>query len=60
MHYDAMEILLKVTKIKEGLEWPLRVFGLVAVPVRDSMDYRRNILFQRSKENCQILTAEVL
>jgi hypothetical protein len=59
MHYDAMEIfLLKVTEIKEGLEWPLRVFGLVGV--HDSMDYRRNILFQWSKEKCQILTAEVL
>ncbi|CAO2208491.1 unnamed protein product [Urochloa humidicola] len=57
MHYDALEIFsLKVTEIREGLEWPLRVFGLVAV--RDSMDYKRNILFQRSKENCQILTAE--
>ncbi|CAO1945244.1 unnamed protein product [Urochloa humidicola] len=57
MHYDALEILsLKVTEIKDGLEWPLRVFGLVAV--RDSMDYKRNILFHRSKENCQILTAE--
>ncbi|CAO2165318.1 unnamed protein product [Urochloa humidicola] len=57
MHYDALEIFsLKLTEIKVGLEWPLRVFGLVAV--RDSMDYRRNILFQRSKENCQILTAE--
>ncbi|CAO2183112.1 unnamed protein product [Urochloa humidicola] len=57
MHYDALEIFsLKVTEIKEGLEWPLRVFGLVAV--RDSMDYKRNILFHRSKENCQILTEE--
>ncbi|XP_034597145.1 uncharacterized protein [Setaria viridis] len=53
MHYDALEVFaLKVTEIKEGLEWPLRVFGLVAV--RNSMDYKRNILFQRSKENCQI------
>jgi hypothetical protein len=59
MHYDALEIfLLKVTEIKEGLEWPLHVFGLVGV--HDSMDYRRNILFQWSKEKCQILTAEVL
>ncbi|CAL4954851.1 unnamed protein product [Urochloa decumbens] len=57
MHYDALEIFsLKVDEIKEGLEWPLRVFGLVAV--RDSMDYKRNILFHRSKENCQILTEE--
>ena len=37
--YDALEIFsLKATEIKEGLEWPLRVFGLVAV--RHSMDSR--------------------
>ncbi|GJN17908.1 hypothetical protein PR202_gb05016 [Eleusine coracana subsp. coracana] len=52
-----MEIFsIKVIKIKEGIEWPVRVFGLVAV--RDSMDYKRNILFQRSKENYQTITAE--
>ncbi|KAL6615893.1 hypothetical protein ACP70R_038163 [Stipagrostis hirtigluma subsp. patula] len=55
--YDAMEIFsLKVTELGGGLEWPLRVFGLVAV--RDSMDYKRNVLFQRSKDDCQVLTAE--
>uniref|UniRef100_A0A0A9BY69 DUF6598 domain-containing protein n=1 Tax=Arundo donax TaxID=35708 RepID=A0A0A9BY69_ARUDO len=55
--YDAMEIFsLKVTEIEGCLEWPLHVFGLVAV--RDSMDYKRNILFERSKDNCQVLTAE--
>ncbi|CAO2197898.1 unnamed protein product [Urochloa humidicola] len=57
--YSAVEIFsLKVTELKRegGLQWPLRVFGLVAV--RDSMDNRRNILFQRSKDNCQVLTAE--
>ncbi|TVU35371.1 hypothetical protein EJB05_17258 [Eragrostis curvula] len=53
--YDAMEIFsIKVIEIKEGMEWPLRVFGLVAV--RDSMDYKRNILFQCSKENYQTIT----
>ncbi|CAO2194464.1 unnamed protein product [Urochloa humidicola] len=57
--YSAVEIFsLKVTVLERegGLRWPLRVFGLVAV--RDSRDHRRNILFQRSKDNCQILTAE--
>ncbi|CAL4947847.1 unnamed protein product [Urochloa decumbens] len=58
--YSAVEIFsLKVSELKGekgGLQWPLRVFGLVAV--RDSRDHRRNILFQRSKDNCQVLTAE--
>ncbi|CAO1945721.1 unnamed protein product [Urochloa humidicola] len=53
--YSAVEIFS--LKGEGGLQWPLRVFGLVAV--RDSMDNRRNILFQRSKDNCQVLTAEV-
>ncbi|TVU35370.1 hypothetical protein EJB05_17257 [Eragrostis curvula] len=44
--YDAMEIFsLKVTELKE-------------VAVRDSLDHKRNVLFDRSKENCQTLTAE--
>ncbi|CAO1945889.1 unnamed protein product [Urochloa humidicola] len=52
--YDALEIFsIKVTELK-GLEWPIRVFGLVAV--RDSMDHKRNVLFDRSEENCQTLT----
>ncbi|RCV26996.1 hypothetical protein SETIT_5G290400v2 [Setaria italica] len=56
--YDAMEIFsLRLTQIEGGLEWPLHVYGFVAV--RDSMDYKRNILFHRSKNNCQVLTAEV-
>ncbi|CAO2171196.1 unnamed protein product [Urochloa humidicola] len=55
--YDAMEIFsLKLAQIEGGLEWPLKVYGLVAV--RDSMDYKRNILFHRSKDDCQVLTAE--
>ncbi|KAL6615894.1 hypothetical protein ACP70R_038164 [Stipagrostis hirtigluma subsp. patula] len=55
--YNALEILsLRVTELKEGLEWPIRVYGIVAV--RDSMDHRRNLLFDRSEENCQILTAK--
>lgn len=55
--YDAMEIFyLKVDQIEGGLGWPLHVYGLVAV--RDSMDSKRNILFQRSKNNCQVLTPE--
>uniref|UniRef100_A0A8I6WVB1 DUF6598 domain-containing protein n=1 Tax=Hordeum vulgare subsp. vulgare TaxID=112509 RepID=A0A8I6WVB1_HORVV len=38
------------------LEWPLKVFGLVAA--RDSVDRRRNILFLRERENFQEITQE--
>ncbi|KAF8663707.1 hypothetical protein HU200_055027 [Digitaria exilis] len=48
---------LKVTDIKGGLQWPLHVFGKVAV--RDTVDHKRNMIFDRTRENCQILTSEV-
>lgn len=55
---DAMLIFsVKVTELKEGLAWPLDVFGFVAA--RDSYDHNRNLLFNRSRDNCQTLTAEV-
>ncbi|XP_037479628.1 uncharacterized protein LOC119356750 [Triticum dicoccoides] len=40
---------------REGyaLEWPLKVYGVVAA--RDVVDYRRNILFLRTRDDCQIL-----
>ncbi|GJN17907.1 hypothetical protein PR202_gb05015 [Eleusine coracana subsp. coracana] len=55
--YNALEIFsLKVIELKEGLQWPVRVFGLVVV--RNSLDHKRNVLFDRAKDNCQTLTAE--
>ncbi|KAF2906222.1 hypothetical protein DAI22_12g002901 [Oryza sativa Japonica Group] len=39
------------------LQWPLHVYGLVAT--RDSLDPRRNLLFNRTRDNCQILTQQV-
>jgi hypothetical protein len=44
---------------REGftLEWPLKVYGVVAA--RDSVDYRRNLLFFRTRDDCQILTKQV-
>jgi hypothetical protein len=48
---------LKVSKIREGLQWPLQVFGMVAI--RDCVDHNRNIIFDRPRDNCQILTREV-
>ncbi|WVZ66823.1 LOW QUALITY PROTEIN: hypothetical protein U9M48_015991 [Paspalum notatum var. saurae] len=44
----------KVTGIGGGLQWPLDVFGMVAI--RDDVDHRRNIVFDRTRDNCQTLT----
>ncbi|CAL5031590.1 unnamed protein product [Urochloa decumbens] len=47
---------VKVGKITGGLQWPLDVFGLVAL--RDSLDRNRNIIFKRERDDCQTLTDE--
>uniref|UniRef100_A0A8I6WWR9 DUF6598 domain-containing protein n=1 Tax=Hordeum vulgare subsp. vulgare TaxID=112509 RepID=A0A8I6WWR9_HORVV len=49
---------LKVAELEDGsgLNWPLEVYGVVAA--RDAVDHNRNILFSRSRSNCQILTRE--
>ncbi|XP_048553474.1 uncharacterized protein LOC125534250 [Triticum urartu] len=43
---------------REGftLEWPLKVYGVVAA--RDPVDYRHNLLFYRTRDDCQILTKQ--
>jgi hypothetical protein len=46
----------KVAGIGGGFQWPLDVFGLVAI--RDSVDENRNIIFQRSRDECQTITGE--
>ncbi|CAL4974040.1 unnamed protein product [Urochloa decumbens] len=48
---------LKVTGTSGGLQWPLHVFGKVAV--RDSVDHKRNMIFDRTRDKCQFLTPEV-
>ncbi|CAL4947200.1 unnamed protein product [Urochloa decumbens] len=48
---------VKVARIRGGLQWPLHVFGRVAV--RDTVDHNRNMIFYRPRESCQILTQEV-
>ncbi|CAN6205944.1 unnamed protein product [Urochloa humidicola] len=61
-HYDAdptctLQVFsVKVEGIKRGLQWPLDVFGIVAV--RDSVDFNRNVIFSRTRDNCQTLTKE--
>ncbi|XBI59240.1 hypothetical protein VPH35_040347 [Triticum aestivum] len=48
---------IKVTETEGyALEWPLKVYGVVTA--RDVVDYRRNILFLRARDDCQILTRE--
>ncbi|CAM0903422.1 unnamed protein product [Alopecurus aequalis] len=39
-----------------GLMWPLRVYGFIAA--RDLVDYKRNIIFERERDDCQIITEE--
>lgn len=48
---------LKVAGIREGLQWPIHVFGTVFL--RDSLDHKRNTIFNRERDDCQILTQEV-
>ena len=50
---------IKVTEIKEalGLNWPLKVYGVVAA--RDTVDRNRNIIFSRQRDDYQELNKEV-
>uniref|UniRef100_A0A0A8XWM3 DUF6598 domain-containing protein n=1 Tax=Arundo donax TaxID=35708 RepID=A0A0A8XWM3_ARUDO len=53
----ALQIFsVQVMEAKDGLEWPLHVYGWVAT--RDSIDRKRNFLFNRTRDNCQILTQQ--
>ncbi|CAO1944453.1 unnamed protein product [Urochloa humidicola] len=45
---------IKVAELKEGLRWPLHVYGFIGT--RDSIDPRRNLLFHRTRDNCQTIT----
>ncbi|KAL6841176.1 hypothetical protein ACP4OV_029145 [Aristida adscensionis] len=48
---------VNVAQISGGLQWPLNVFGTIAI--RDELDYNRNIIFDRDRDNPQILTEKV-
>lgn len=49
---------IRVMEISDGhLEWPLEVYGLVAI--RDSVDHNRNMIFRRKREACQLLNQQV-
>nr|XP_034605724.1 uncharacterized protein LOC117865612 [Setaria viridis] len=54
---DTMEVFfVKVNQITSDLQWPLDVYGIVAV--RDSLDWKRNYLFSRGRDNCPTLTSQ--
>jgi hypothetical protein len=38
-------------------KWPLHVYGFIAT--RDSVDYKRNIIFERTRDDCQIIYEQV-
>ncbi|OQU82590.1 hypothetical protein SORBI_3006G272000 [Sorghum bicolor] len=47
---------LKIAKLRVPSQWPLQVFGMVAI--RDCVDHNRNIIFDRARDNCQTVTRE--
>uniref|UniRef100_A0A0E0EHP7 DUF6598 domain-containing protein n=1 Tax=Oryza meridionalis TaxID=40149 RepID=A0A0E0EHP7_9ORYZ len=54
---DALQIFsVKVAATSGGLPRPLDVFGIVSM--RDSVDRNRNVLFHRTRDNCQTLTEQ--
>ncbi|XP_062202337.1 uncharacterized protein LOC133904799 [Phragmites australis] len=54
---DSLQVFsAKITGIRGGLQFPLDVFGVIAI--RDSIEPRRNIIFSRTRDNCQALTEE--
>jgi hypothetical protein len=54
---SALQIFsVKVIELNMS-RWPIDVFGFIAV--RDSVDGYRNYIFERTRDNCQTLTAQV-
>ncbi|KAF7024205.1 hypothetical protein CFC21_036583 [Triticum aestivum] len=47
---------IRVANLEDGLQWPLHVHGFVAA--RDTSDHNRNFLFNRTSDNCQVLTQQ--
>uniref|UniRef100_A0ACD5XDQ4 Uncharacterized protein n=1 Tax=Avena sativa TaxID=4498 RepID=A0ACD5XDQ4_AVESA len=47
---------LKIAETSERFPWPLDVFGMVVA--RDSLDQNRNIIFHRTRDNCQTISTE--
>ncbi|CAL5071626.1 unnamed protein product [Urochloa decumbens] len=47
---------MKLAATTGGFQLPIDVFGMVAM--RDAIDHNRNIVFQRTRDDCQTLTIE--
>ncbi|KQJ92059.1 hypothetical protein BRADI_4g41480v3 [Brachypodium distachyon] len=48
-------LYVKVTQITDALQWPLDVYGVIAL--RDSIDHKRDFLFRRTRDQCQTLAS---
>lgn len=48
---------VKVARTTGALKWPLDVFGMIAVC--DDLDHNRNIIFNRTRDNCQTLIEQL-
>uniref|UniRef100_A0A0E0M914 Uncharacterized protein n=1 Tax=Oryza punctata TaxID=4537 RepID=A0A0E0M914_ORYPU len=55
--YTLQIFCVKIKESSRGLQWPIHVFGLIAA--RDTIDHNRNMIFNRTRDDCQILTQEV-
>ncbi|XP_024318030.1 uncharacterized protein LOC112271958 isoform X2 [Brachypodium distachyon] len=56
---DTLQIFsVKVARTTGALKRPLDVFGMIAV--RDDLDHNRNIIFNRTRDNCQTLIEQFL
>ncbi|CAO2035364.1 unnamed protein product [Urochloa humidicola] len=54
---DTLEVFsVKVAELTGGLQFPINVFGMVAL--RDGLDHNRNVIFKRERDNCQTLTLQ--
>ncbi|VAH39420.1 unnamed protein product [Triticum turgidum subsp. durum] len=54
---EALQIYsFEIFELDDSLKWPLNIYGVVAA--RDAVDGNRNLLFSRSRANCQLLTKE--
>uniref|UniRef100_A0ACD5Y3I7 Uncharacterized protein n=1 Tax=Avena sativa TaxID=4498 RepID=A0ACD5Y3I7_AVESA len=55
--HETLQIFsVKVGGVKEGVVWPLCLYGKLAV--RDTVDRKRNIIFDRQRENFQTVTEQ--
>ena len=58
--YPEDTLLIVSVQVKDltgGLQWPLDVYGVVAV--RDGVDRMRNVVFSRERDDCQSINEQV-